>query len=69
MDNKTVYIVRGLTADGSEKFYTGRAGDAWVSPNRGESFGYVSQEIARNKALQFNRYTQLHGLRFVAVAY
>ncbi len=64
---ETNYIVRGLDGNGGEVFYTGRAGEGWVSPSRAEAFGY-SKEGAQRKALSFNRNTELHGLRFVAVA-
>jgi len=60
------YIVRGVSELGREWFYTGKAGTHWVSEHRENAFTY-SMERARSKALMFNRTTELHGLRFIAV--
>ena len=65
--NESAYILRALDSDGNESFYTGRTGDGWVSSRRDEAFVYQSPEGARRKATQFNAYTQLHGLRFIAL--
>ncbi len=59
------YAVRGLTELGRELFYTGKAGDKWVSMEQSAAFTY-SLEGAQRKALMFNRTTELHGLRFTA---
>lgn len=67
--NVPMYILRGLDAEGREFFYTGKAGAGWVSSIRSESFGYVSQHVAREKAKVFNGCTELHGLRFIAVPF
>jgi hypothetical protein len=49
------------------KFYTGRAGDGWLSINSVEAFTY-SEEGAANKAELFNRNNgPLCGLTFKAV--
>lgn len=61
------YIVRGLTEQGQQRFYTGKAGFHWVSENRRDAFTYGTLDAARRKATIFNRSTELHGLRFVAV--
>ena len=60
------FFVRGVTADGVEVYYTGRAGDGWVSADGNMAFRYDSREAAQRKALAFNRMTAVHGLRFVA---
>jgi hypothetical protein len=64
---KTTYVLRGLDANGKTAFYTGKAGEGWVSPNRDASFGYVSLEVARGKAKLFNGRVSLTGLWFVAI--
>lgn len=61
------YILRGLTENGEERFYTGRAGEGWVSANPNHAFCYDTMEEARRKAMGFNRNSALHGLRFVAI--
>ena len=60
------YMIRGITKEGKEVFYTGRAGEGWVHPNPGEAFRPYSKEGAQRKAAQFNRMTAVHGVRFVA---
>lgn len=62
-----MYLIRGLRADGAEVWYTGRAGDGWVSGDKREAFACLTLEGARARALNFNRMTALHGVRFVAV--
>lgn len=57
--------VIGRKADGTAVWYTGRAGAGFVSENAAEAFCY-SIEGARNRALNLNRGTALHGIRFVA---
>jgi len=61
------YIVRSLKSDGTEVFYTGRAGDGFIG-QRGEAFAYSTQDAARAKASNLNRYTALHGYYFIAMA-
>lgn len=60
------HILRALDKDGNEFFYTGRAGEGWISANMGEAFPY-SLEGARNKAIRFNEAAALHGLWFIAL--
>lgn len=66
---ESMYIVRGVTKDGTEVFYTGRAGEGFTSKLRGESFGYVSQLQARERAKNLNRAAALHGVHFIAIPY
>jgi hypothetical protein len=63
----TKYILRGVNSDGDEFFYTGKAGDGWVSEDRSKAFGYWTEEIARRRAITFNEFCQVHGFWFVAV--
>lgn len=60
------FIVRGLKSDGAEVFYTGRAGDGWVSADRSEAFAYTELR-ARRIAQTFNGQEPLHGMWFIAV--
>ncbi len=46
------------------KYYTGRAGDGWVSDKQSEAFIYSSRGAAERKAFSHNQYTRLHGLTF-----
>jgi len=61
------YILRALDINGSESFYTGRAGDGWVSVDITNAFTYESLDGARNQGKRFNRNERLHGLWFIAV--
>lgn len=63
----TKYILRGLDRAGHQYFYTGKAGDAWVSALPGDAFPYSDLQQARNRATRFNSRESLHGLWFVAV--
>lgn len=67
--DSTMFIIRGVTRDGKEVFYTGKTGETWVSMSRSASFGYVSQQVARNRALGFNRMTGIHGIHFIVIAW
>ena len=48
----------------SGMFYTGRAGDAWVSSDRAEAFSYSGKGEADRKVSSFNRMSRLHGHTF-----
>jgi len=45
-------------------FYTGRAGDKWISADRAEAFSYEGKGEADRKACGFNRTSRLHGYTF-----
>lgn len=45
-------------------FYTGRAGDAWVSSDRAEAFAYSGKGEADRKVCCFNKMSRLHGHTF-----
>jgi hypothetical protein len=63
----TTTPIKALDANGAEFWWTGRAGNLWVSANAADAFRGLSLDGARRKAAQFNRMTEIHGLRFVAV--
>ena len=63
------YYLRALDQNGSESYYTGKAGKNWISINRDDAFLYQSKEAAQRKATAFNRMTEIHGLRFIVLAY
>lgn len=44
----------------SGMFYTGRAGEGWLSPRREDAFTYAGKGEADRKAATFNRATLLH---------
>lgn len=41
-----MYLIRGLKADSAEVWYTGRAGDGWVSGDKREAFACLTLEGA-----------------------
>lgn len=59
--------IKGLTATGDVVWYTGRAGNDWVSSDRADAFKFTL-ERARRQASAFNKMTAIHGIRFVAVS-
>lgn len=58
--------VLGRTASGETVWYTGRAGAGFISTDARDAFRY-SIDGARARALNLNRGTAFHGIRFVAV--
>lgn len=60
------YILRAFDVDGREFYYTGKAGAAWVSPNRADAFEY-GRELAWSRRDLFNGRIELTGLSFVVV--
>lgn len=60
-------LVRGITKNGDEVFYTGKAGPAFVSAHTAEAFTGYNLEGARAKALTLNKMTELHGVRFIGM--
>lgn len=61
------FLVRGMTKDGVEVFYTGRAGDVFVNKNKDEAFDYHTLEGAQRVAMRFNEITSVHGIHFIAL--
>lgn len=60
-------IIRGVTAEGAEVFWTGRAGAGFVSANRADAFDALNLQGARRTATRLNDATGLHGVRFIAM--
>jgi len=60
------YQVIGRKQDGATVYYTGRAGQAFVSDDRSEAFPYDSLDAARRRAMNLNRMSAIHGIRFIA---
>jgi len=58
--------VIGRTAQGGTVWYTGKAGDAFVSVNAADAFRGYSLEGARRRAALLNRGAELHGIWFIA---
>jgi hypothetical protein len=59
------YIVQGRTADGNTVYYTGRAGQAFISTDKRDAFTYPSLNAARARATMLNQGTATHGIRFM----
>jgi hypothetical protein len=59
--------IKALDSNGNVFWWTGKAGQDWVSPSQADAFLGLNIEGARAKALQFNRRSDIHGLRFIAV--
>lgn len=58
------HFLQATNTKGETVYYTGRAGEGWVSTNRAEAF-MMGFEYARIKADNFNKWAMLHNLRFV----
>ena len=58
-------ILRGTDKNGNVKFYTGKAGEGWLSADQNEGFPYAVSG-ARAKATLFNKMSEIHGWRFIA---
>lgn len=69
MQMNSMFILRGITGEGNEVFYTGKAGQAFTSALRGESFGYVSKVCAQHRAQNLNEMHKIHGIWFVVVPF
>lgn len=61
------FQVSGRTKQGALRVYTGKAGEAFVSPFTSEAFLYDSLEAARHRATILNQGTPLHGIHFIAI--
>lgn len=59
-----MHSVIGVRANGERVYYTGKAGQAFVSANENDGFQYVSLEGARNRATILNRGFGLHDIWF-----
>lgn len=63
----TKFEVSGRDKRGALRVYTGKAGEAFVSPFTSEAFLYDSLEAARRRAILLNAFTDLHGIHFIAI--
>lgn len=59
------WVVKGFHK-GTEVYYTGRAGDGWLSEDLKEAFEYESENAALYRVDLFNSRTILHGVHFDA---
>lgn len=57
-------VLRGLDAAGTEVWYTGRAGQDFISTKRNDAFTGFNREGATQKAIVLNRGSSIHGVRF-----
>ena len=62
--NAMKFQVIGRTEQGNTVYYTGRAGQLFVSPESGKAFDYPTLESARRRAMNLNQMTPIHGIRF-----
>lgn len=62
--NKACYKVRGRRASGSVLWYTGRAGEAFVSDDEAQAFTYDALSVAEWRASNLNQWSALHGVHF-----
>ena len=58
------YLIIGRTENGSTVYYSGRAGNSFVTNEISEAFTYPSLESARRRATYLNAMTEIHGIRF-----
>ena len=62
-----MFTICSVNAQGIPNYYTGRAGDGWVSSVETEAFVYDTREGAAHRAENFNLMTPVHGLNFTLV--
>ena len=65
-DSVPTYPIVGTDRSGKRVWYTGKAGDGFISHNPKDAFMGYSLEGARHRAKILNRMTGLHGVYFVA---
>jgi hypothetical protein len=58
------YVLRGLDKEGNIRFYTGGAGDRWLTPVVEHAFP-LSKERAQRRAIEFNKMEGIHGYWFI----
>lgn len=59
------FAIRGVRENGGVVWFTGRAGEGFVSEERGEAFESFSLEGARRRAMSLNAMTAVHGIHFM----
>jgi hypothetical protein len=65
---KATHFVVGETLTGHTVYYTGGAGERWVSESREKAFVGWVESGAQVVAERFNRLTDIHGITFRAEA-
>lgn len=60
------HLVAGVDQSGRRLFYTGAAGEAFISTERDRAFVGWYESGAQAVAARLNRGTMLHGIRFSA---
>lgn len=58
------HLVKGKTGDGRVVYYTGAAGEGFVSPRRNDAFVGWYESGAVRVAERLNRCTAIHGIAF-----
>lgn len=66
LDALRMHLVRGVRETGEEVWYTGRAGEQFVSTERCDAYEGFDLHGARRKAAALNRMTMVHGIHFMA---
>ncbi len=61
----TQYVLRATNSHGQVFFYTGKAGEGWISPAIADAFLYKGRPT--RKAMMFNVNEPLHHLWFIAL--
>lgn len=61
----TSFILSGIR-NGVRVYWTGRAGDGWVSANRAEAFP-ASQVLLATRRDHANQFAMLHGVTFDSI--
>lgn len=64
MSEDALYILEGVTRNGSKLYYTGRAGDKFVHAETAKSFAYWNLTSATKRCVNLNEMTALHGVHF-----
>jgi hypothetical protein len=59
----TQFVLKGIQR-GKEVYYTGRAGEFWVSEDPNDAFVFSTKQETIRKQDLFNNRRQLHGIYF-----
>ena len=60
----TQFPVVGRRDDGSIVFYSGKAGQDFITTNAREAFGYFEYQAASARAHMLNKGSRIHGIHF-----
>lgn len=53
--------------NGEVKYYSGGAGDNWLTDDIRQAFNYRSYSVPEFKAAKFNQYSVIHGYNFEVI--